>query len=208
MSASWFWESVSCCLTVWIWQWYKNCSARWLCPPGIFSFSFASSKACPVCCRTLKKEGLLHTLQSLCHHPNRQRYLLQLWQAAGPCWWTPRVGQLECCRTCSSSLALEQQCRCLGDELLQGCSTIPTQQCGGQGWEPLLNHGEMEWSQWHAAGWHVKQEGQAGSTGGEEGDAGEGSHCTAVTELAFAGTREFVPPPIGVWYSQSGTYSV
>lgn len=39
------------------------------CLPGVFSFSFASSKACPECCRTLKKEGLLHILQSLCHHP-------------------------------------------------------------------------------------------------------------------------------------------
>lgn len=63
----------------------------------------------------------------------KDKHLLQLWQAAGPCWWASWVGQLECCRSCSSSLALEQQCRCLGDELLQGCRTIPTQHWGGRG---------------------------------------------------------------------------
>lgn len=207
MPASWFWGSISCCLKVWTLQWYKNCPASCVLLPYWDLFvSFASSKACPDCWSTLKKEGLLHTL---CHHPNRQRHLLQLWQAVGPCWWTSWTGQLECCRTCSSSLPLEWQGRCSGDKLLQGCSTLPTQQWWGQGWgsspEPWR---EEEWSQSHASGWHGKQEDGAGSTDSEEGDTGEESHGTAVTEPAFAGTGGFVGPPTGVGYSQSGTCSV
>lgn len=57
-----------------------------------------------------------------------------------------------------------------------------------------------------AARWRGKQEAQAGTTGGEEGEPGEESHLGAVTETALAGTRGVVPPPIAVWYSQSGTY--
>lgn len=207
MSASWFWGSVPCCLNAWIWQWHKNCSARWLscCLPGISSFSFASSKACPDCSRTLKKEGLLHTLQSLCSHPNRQRHLVQLWQAAGPCWWTPWAGQAECCRTCSPSLPLGGQCRGAGDELLRGCSSTPTQQRGDKGEGPLLNRAEMQWRQSLVSGWQVEQGGRAGSTDCEEGGTGE---VIALQGQSLPLLAQGTLCPSHRWVAQSGTYSV
>lgn len=172
------------------------------CLPGISSFSFASSKACPDCWRTLKKEGLLHTLwQSLCHHPNRQRHLLQLWQAVGPCWQTSWIGQLACC---SSSVALEWQCWCLGEKLLQGCSTIPTQQWWGARMKVLSWTMERDgvkpvtciWLTW-----------KAGRSSREHRQRGRGYrrrkslHCSDGASLCWH--KGFVPPPRGLWYSQS-----
>lgn len=145
--ASWFWESVSCCLNIWIWQWYKNCSARWLCLPGVFSFSFASSKACPDCCRTLKKEELLHTLQNLCHHPNRQR---QTSTAALASSWAMLMGILGRAVRVLQELQLipgsGTAVQVFGRWAPPGLQHHPYSALGGQGWGALLNHGDR-WSE-------------------------------------------------------------
>lgn len=204
MPASWFRGSGSCCLNVWIWQWYKNYSARlaFLQLHVQWSLSLITEDAPK---KLSGKRGFLTSCRACatvqtgkdvhCSSGRQMGWMMDISHralrvlrdlAAHPLLLFCSPGGWEVIWTAASHLPSSRR--------VQACvSSAETR------WE-------MEWSQLCASGSCGKWEAQTGSTGSKEAATGEESHCNAVMETALAGTRGFVPSPTGVWYNHSGTY--